>query len=550
MGSSKTKTEIKPEAGRILIADDEEIAHLTLKRLLEPQGYTIDSAYSGKEALAKIDTGYDLLILDVRMPDMDGIEVLREIRKRQLDIEVVILTGYATLESATQALSYGARTYVMKPIENIPEFKSNIRETMHVSQLARDNRQLYDAIISGRVDSLQIGGKLLEAPITREENKEIFQRLMEVIRDGVVFLDFDGNITFANVNFAKMLSESYQKLLGARFESYVAQEYHDKIIEVFTRLTSGEVAVSIPAQLKTSYGRIISVIISSSPIYYQMEYRGIAMVISDITEMNKVREKVELMANLVENAQHDMMFIAHSEGQIMECNSLARSSFGYSQSQMLGLNIGVLFKSSGDKRWEEIMDSVKLGLSWRGEIMGATKDGKEFPVEITVSKPPSKVDSDGSIICFVRDLTERKRLEEERSKLERMKTEFLSNVSHELRTPLQSIKGFTKLMLQGKVPDPETQKEFLAIIDRQSENLSTLIESLLDMSRIESCHFDINIAPMSLRDLIQGVVHEYDSMANGKNIALTEEIPAALPEIEADEERLRQVIVNLLGNAI
>jgi signal transduction histidine kinase len=100
------------------------------------------------------------------------------------------------------------------------------------------------------------------------------------------------------------------------------------------------------------------------------------------------------------------------------------------------------------------------------------------------------------------------------------------------------------------VPDPETQKEFLTIIDSESEHLCGLIESLLDMSRIESCHFDINKAPMSLRDLIQGVVHGFHNTANGKNIALTEDIPAALPEIEADEGRLRQVMVNLLGNAI
>ena len=418
--SPKNSKSMKSGAGRILVADDEEIAHVTLKRLLEPEGYTIDSAYGGKEALAKIDTGYDLLILDVRMPDMDGIEVLREIRKRQLHIEVLILTGYATLESATQALSYGARAYVMKPIENIPEFRSKIGEAIHISQLAHDNRQFYDAIVSGQVDSIPVGGKLLSAPITREENKEIFQRLMEVIRDGVVFLDFDGNITFANVNFAQMLGESYQNLLGARFESYVAEEYQDKIIEAFTRLSSGEVAISTSAQLKISYGSLVSVIISSSPIYYEMEYRGIAMVISDVTELDRVRGKVELMARLVENAQHDMMFIVSPEGRIMECNSLARSSFGYSQSEILGLNMGALFKFGGDTSWEKIMDSIKPGLGWRGETLGISRDGKEFPVEITASKPASKSDSGGNIICFVRDLTERKRAEEAQAQAARV----------------------------------------------------------------------------------------------------------------------------------
>ncbi|MDH5695058.1 MAG: PAS domain S-box protein [Dehalococcoidia bacterium] len=410
MDSNEMRVKSTPGAGRILVVDDEEIVHLTMRRLLEPDGYTIDSAYGGAEALSKIDAGYDLLILDIRMPDLDGIEVLREIRKRQLAIEVLILTGYATLESATQALSYGARAYLMKPIEDIPEFKNKIQEAMHISQLARNNRQVYDAIVSGQ-HSLLIDGKLRQMPAMRKENKESFQRLMDVMRDGVVFLDFDGNITFANVNFAQMLGESYQKLLEKRFESYVAEEDQDKIVEVLTRLSGGEVAVSIPAQLKTSYGGLLSVIISSSPIYYEMEYRGIVMVISDVTQINRVREKVELLANLVENAQHDMMFIVNSEGQIMECNSLAQSSFGYSRSEMLGLNMKALFKSEVTPGWEKIVDSVKRHSKWRGEILATSRDGKELPAEITVSRP-GMASGSTDIICFMRDITERKRAEE------------------------------------------------------------------------------------------------------------------------------------------
>jgi two-component system phosphate regulon sensor histidine kinase PhoR len=141
-------------------------------------------------------------------------------------------------------------------------------------------------------------------------------------------------------------------------------------------------------------------------------------------------------------------------------------------------------------------------------------------------------------------------MEKTQRELERMKSEFISNISHELRTPLQSIMGFTKLMLQGKVPDPETQKEFLTIMDNQNEHLYSLIESLLDMAHIESGGFEIRKAPMSIRDLIQDVVHEFYSLANGKNVVITEDITAALPEIEADWKRLRQVMVNLLGNAI
>ena len=148
------------------------------------------------------------------------------------------------------------------------------------------------------------------------------------------------------------------------------------------------------------------------------------------------------------------------------------------------------------------------------------------------------------------DITDRKRLEATQVEVERMKTQFISNVSHELRTPLQSIMGFTKLLLQGKVTDPETQKEFLTMIDSGSEHLCGLIEDLLDMSRIEFGRFGINMAPVSIRDLIHNVVQGFYSLAKHKRIVITEDMAAALPEIEADEERLRQVMVNLLSNSI
>ena len=458
--NQKNSKSMNSKIGRILIVDDDEIVHLTLKRLLEPEGYFIDSAYGGEQALGKLShcgfhpsevgsalhragdapacrrlererlagrecgidnpksalrtpkSEYDLLILDIRMPDMNGIEVLREIRKRELDIQVLMLTGYATMESATQALNYGARGYLMKPIEDIPEFRKKVSDAVHMARLARENKQFYEAIVSGQVDSLTIDGKVYQVPALREENKEIFQRLMEVIRDAVVFLDFDGNITFANVNFAQMIGESYQNLLEARFDSYAAEEDQDKIIDVLTRLSSGQVAVSIPVQLKTSFGSLLSVIINASPIYYKMEYRGIAMVISDNTEINRVRGKLELLANLVENAQYDMIFIVKPEGQIMECNALARSSFGYSQSEILSLNMGVLFKSGADKRWQKIVASIEQDAHWQGELLAISKHGKEFPIEITVSKPVREVNTSVNMICFMRDISERKQVEE------------------------------------------------------------------------------------------------------------------------------------------
>ena len=177
-------------------------------------------------------------------------------------------------------------------------------------------------------------------------------------------------------------------------------------------------------------------------------------------------------------------------------------------------------------------------------------DNSVFPGELVMSLLNDTSGNPIGSITIGRDITERKAAEAKLRQIDQMKTEFLSNVSHELRTPLQSIGGFTKLMLRGEVPDHETQQEFLQIIDSESQHLGNLINSLLDMSRLESGRFQINKRLLSIRDTIIDAVKSFHTLARDKDIGLNEDIPAELPEIEADGDRLRQVIINLLSNAI
>ena len=150
----------------------------------------------------------------------------------------------------------------------------------------------------------------------------------------------------------------------------------------------------------------------------------------------------------------------------------------------------------------------------------------------------------------IRYAIERKRAEEERRELDRMKSEFIANVSHELRTPLHSIRGFAKLLIEDKVTEPEVRMEFLTIIDDQSENLEKLINNLLDASRIESGRFKIQKHRLLIKDVISGVVESFYTIAGEKGITINTDIPETLPEVEADGERLKQVLNNLLSNAI
>jgi PAS domain S-box-containing protein len=557
MDNSDMLTGHDPKTGRILIADDEEIVHQTLKRLLGAQGYMIDSAYGGKETLERIDGEYDLIICDIRMPDINGIEVLREIKKRELSVEVLMLTGYASLESASQAINYGARGYFMKPIVNIADFRIKVAEAIHISQIARENKQIYEALVKGELDSIIVDGKPFFLPQIREETKEILGRMLQIIHDGIVLLDYDGNIIFTNIYFSQMIGESYLNMLGKSIETFIPEDERENIIEAFTRLANGESAINIQTHLKTSFGRLLTVTINSSPVYHDMNYTGMALVISDITELSRVREKVELLANIVENARFDMMAIIKSDGQIMDCNAIFRNTFGYNQSEIISRNIRILFKFQANLTWEVIRDHVEQHADWRGELEAIRKSGVDFPVEMTISRSVDK-SKNGVYIIFMRDITDRKRSEQELANSRadalraKLKSDFLMTMSHELKTPLISIMGFSSLLKNNKAGElNEKQKHYIDTINTSGEHLLGIINNILDMVRVESGEkITLSLELIQVTELIDEILILVNEKASKKKIAIKKEIEAGLDLIKVDKTRFNQILTNLIDNAI
>jgi PAS domain S-box-containing protein len=143
---------------------------------------------------------------------------------------------------------------------------------------------------------------------------------------------------------------------------------------------------------------------------------------------------------------------------------------------------------------------------------------------------------------LIRDITREKELDE-------MKSQLLSTVSHELRTPLASIKGFATTLLRDDVEwDEESRREFLAIIDEESDRLTELIGNLLDMARIEAGTLRVEADPTDLRPIILKTVAEFRMMTRAHEIEVN--LPPSLPAVMADPRRARQILRNLVENAI
>ena len=147
------------------------------------------------------------------------------------------------------------------------------------------------------------------------------------------------------------------------------------------------------------------------------------------------------------------------------------------------------------------------------------------------------------VVAILHDITEIKRLEKVRS-------DFVANVSHELRTPLTSIKGFVETLLDGALEDPESSRRFLTIVATETDRMVNLVQDLLELSRLEGTDRAWHLVPLDLGGLARETADSYREIAQEADLSLHVEIGDYLPPIQGDATLLRQVIANLLDNAI
>lgn len=210
--------------------------------------------------------------------------------------------------------------------------------------------------------------------------------------------------------------------------------------------------------------------------------------------------------------------------------------------------------SSAAVRGEET--SVEFRLKRAGEDQRA--DSYEW-VEMRCRPLSASGSDDGQVVSVLRDITERKshEAEVERARAEadranEAKSRFLANVSHELRTPLNAIIGFSEMLTQDELLrlEAEKRREYAGLIRDSGEHLLNLVNSILDLSKIESGNFEITAEPFSLRPLLDHCVQMMGLKAEESGIRLTVSSPAMLPELVADKRACRQIMLNLLSNAI
>ena len=280
--------------------------------------------------------------------------------------------------------------------------------------------------------------------------------------------------------------------------------------------------------------------------------RAVLNILEDVQE---AKEEIGQEKNRLETILRSIgegVYVVDADNKIVLFNRQAESLLVHKEADVLGVLAGEIFKiynekgelqaKNGQSPVDEIWRSGRADMVRGMEL--ARQDGTRFPVIMSIAPILRRGDVAGGIVAF-RDVT----LEKE---IDTMKSEFVSVASHQLRTPLSAIKWFLEMLIAGDAGAiNENQKEFLDRAYESNERMIKLVNDLLNVSRMESGKIKFEPKPTQLGDIFQSVITELTPLTRARNISIQSAFAdAKLPEVFVDPDKMRQVIMNLVSNAI
>jgi len=278
---------------------------------------------------------------------------------------------------------------------------------------------------------------------------------------------------------------------------------------------------------------------------------------TEITSHNLKANEVKLRA--IVNSVDEVIVVIDRKGIINECNKVVEEIFGYKVEEVIGQNINILMTSEHSGGHDGYIEQFVK--SQTGDVMGRNreffarrKNGEIFPIDLFVND--ARIDNDIIFTGTIRDITERKKTEEMREQAHKaaiesaqLKSDFLANMSHEIRTPMNGVIGMTEMLLLSDLDS--NQNDLAHTVKESAESLLVIINDILDYSKIEAGKLEIHKRKFNLLEMVESSLDLLATTAEQKQLGICFFIDQEVPtEINSDPVRLRQIMINLINNAL
>jgi len=452
------------------------------------------------------------------------------------DLPVLLLSRYGadstTVASALQVL--GNVTLLERPVR-----PATLVSAVRAAQKARERQyQVRDYLARQKQTSVAL-----------EESEGRLRTIVDQAMAGIAQCDLQGRFLFANKRFCEIVGYSLDELKhltqqelthpldrsrnAEEFRSHVAEQTGYVIEKRYLRKDGTTVWVkNSVGMLRNSEGQTYAVV----------------AIVFDVSESKRAEEQVYFQAQLLDTVGQAAI-ATDRKGRIIYWNRFAETLYGWTASEAMGCSLpDLIIDPTMKDQAGEILELLKAGQSWSGEVLVHDRSGRTFPAFVTDTPI---FDAEGrleAIIGVSTDVTERKQVEEALREADRRKDEFLATLAHELRNPLAPIRNSLHLFRLYGGSDPAAE-QVCEMMERQVGHLVRLVDDLMEVSRITRGKVELRLAPVELAAVIRSAVESSRPLIEASRHQLAISLPAEPLIINGDSVRLSQIFANLLNNA-
>ncbi len=394
---------------------------------------------------------------------------------------------------------------------------------------------------------------------TLRESEERFRGLFQGAAEGILVSTIETKkFVYANPAVCRMLGYTEEELVHMGVSDIHPQQDLEWVVAEFMAQARGEkkLASAVPCLRKD--GTAIYADVNASRLVIDGKDCSVGFF-TDITARKRaeeaLRESEERFRGLFQGAAEGILVANIETKKFVYANPAVCRMLGYTEEELVHMGVSDIHPQQ-DLEWvvAEFMAQARGEKTLASALPCLRKDGTTKYADVNASR--LVIDGKDCSVGFFTDITARKRAEEEVRQAKeaaeaasRAKSEFLANMSHEIRTPMNGIIGMTELALDTELT-PE-QREYLVMVKDSADNLLTLINDILDFSKIEAGKLGLDLIDFNLHDTVGNTMKTLAPRASGKGLELVYQTPPRLPrDLVGDPGRLRQILVNLVGNAI
>ena len=408
--------------------------------------------------------------------------------------------------------------------------------------------------------------------ITRRRRKDdsdlTLAAIVNTSTDGIIGKDIEGYIISWNKAAENIYSYTENEMLGKNISLLAPPGYKKEMISQFKKLQAGELIKNYETKCVRKDGVVIDISLTLSPIKDKLgNICGVSAIMHDITEQKKVKQLSEYSESIINTVREPLIVL----DQNLRVVTVGRSFYDFFKVNPEE-TVGQLIYDLGNKQWDipklrELLEDIlpkKVSFDNYEVEHNFSTIGRRIML-LNARQIQRASGKERIILLAIEDITERREIENglekaheelkdlatELKRTALVKSEFLANMSHELRTPLNSINGFSEVLYDETFgPLNEKQKKYVNNVLTSGKHLLLLINQILDMAKVEAGKMNLVLSSLPMKSLLNEISLLVADMVSKKKIEMLLEIAEDLPNIEADELKVKEIMYNLISNAV